>query len=83
MSAFSLTEIYDLIVGGESLIKLEAKSNMIKADVSIPQNAVDGTDQNALMNWATSLDVNKLLENLKAAGISEDLLSGLMGELFY
>lgn len=72
---------YDLIVGGESLIKLEAKSNMIKADVSIPQNVVDGTDQNALMNWVTSLDVNKLLENLKAAGISEDLLSGLMGEL--
>ena len=35
------------------------------------------------MNWATSLDVNKLLENLKAAGISEDLLSGLMGEMFY
>ena len=74
---------YDVLVDGESLAKLELKGEPMNADVSVPQNVVDGTDQNAVMTWASGLNFNKLMENLKAAGISENLLNELMSEIFF
>lgn len=51
------------------------------ATVNIPSDTVDGNNQQALMNWVSSLDMEALMKNLEAAGISEELLSQLVGSL--
>ena len=51
------------------------------ATVNIPSDTVDGNNQQALMNWVSSLDMEALMKNLEAAGISQELLSQLVGSL--
>ena len=42
------------------------------ADVTIPSDAVDGADPDALYEWINSIDTNKLADALKGIGLPEE-----------
>jgi len=46
--------------------------------VSVPKDTVDMTDQNALMQWASSMDGMKLLQKLSDAGIPMSFIESLV-----
>lgn len=55
-------------------ISLEGK--MINGKITEPGNVIDATSSNAIMEWANSLNIDKVLENLEKAGFPVDELLG-------
>ena len=57
-----------------TLITLDITGSTGKGSkVSFPSSAIDGTDPDALEEWAMGMDFGKLLDNLKKAGLPNDL----------
>ncbi len=57
-----------------TLITLDITGSTGKGSkISFPSNAIDGTDPDALESWAMGMDFGKLLDNLKKAGLPNDL----------
>ncbi len=65
------------------LFGLVSESKTSKADaVTIPENTVDGTDEEALMNWFNEIEGDTVVEKLETIGVPEeimDVLNLLMG----
>jgi hypothetical protein len=51
-------------------------------DLSIPSDATDGADGNALQKWAQKLVLDKVLKNLEDAGVPSTLTNALKNGLF-
>ena len=57
-----------------TLISLGLSASTGKAGkVTIPSNAIDGNDYDAMEQWTQDMDLGKLLDNLKKAGLPNDL----------
>lgn len=57
-----------------ALITLDLTASTGKGSkVTFPSNTIDGNDYDAMDDWAASMDFGKLLDNLKKAGLPNDL----------
>lgn len=57
-----------------TLITLDLTASTGKGSkVSFPSNTIDGSDYDAMDDWMESMDFGKLLDNLKKAGLPNDL----------
>lgn len=57
-----------------ALITLDLTASTGKGSkVSFPSNTIDGNDYDAMDDWMASMDFGKLLDNLKKAGLPNDL----------
>ena len=73
-----------LVTGGTDLISLEISGQeLADEEISIPSDAIDATDEEAMMEFLQSVDVDKLMSKLEEAGLSEELLEGLFYSLYY
>lgn len=62
----------NLINGSKLILGLALKAMVSNGpDLSIPSNATDAMDSNAMQAWAENLDMDKLIDNLKNAGAYE------------
>ena len=50
-------------------------------DLSVPSDAADATDSSALQKWAEKLVLDKIEDNLKKAGVPQNLIDALKGGL--
>ena len=46
--------------------------------ITVPSNAIDAMDEEALMYWMMSMDVEGLIQRLEEAGVPYEILEGLM-----
>ena len=61
-----------------ALITLDISGSTGKASkVTFPSGALDGTDEDDLERWALGMDFGKVLDNLKKAGLPNDLYKAL------
>ena len=65
----------DAMVIGIALKLAEKSPGLIQK----PTNTVDVTDYTAFMTWVSSIDFNKVINNLGKAGVPEALLGALQG----
>lgn len=65
-----------LLLNKKVALGLSMKGTMINGTIKEPSNVVDATSSNAVMEWANSLDIDKVLENLEKAGFPVDELLG-------
>ncbi len=57
-----------------ALITLDLTASTGKGSkVTFPSNTIDGNDYDAMDDWMASMDLGKLLDNLKKAGLPNDL----------
>ena len=67
---------------GKALISLELKaSESAGPNLSVPSNATDAMDSNAMQAWAENLDLTKVLDNLEKAGVPSALIEGIISGL--
>lgn len=70
---------WKLCLGEMMLMTLSVNMKILQAsNITVPSDSVDGTDQEAMMDWASGLDLNKVLENVKDAGVPDVLVQMLL-----
>ncbi len=62
-----------VLFGIDASVETSDKSS----NISVPKDAIDIEDEEALAQLATSIDFEKILENLKDAGVPEELFEAL------
>ena len=67
------------LYNGEMLffrVDLSAKT-LSGGNVRVPSNYVDAEDEDAVMEWVSAMDFDKILRNLRSAGVSSELVDML------
>ncbi|MGN1126567.1 MAG: zinc-ribbon domain-containing protein [Ruminococcus sp.] len=73
-----------LLMQGEELITISANTETKDSEsIDIPDDSdvCDVSDQTALSDYLTSMDVNSIIDNLKDAGIPEELLEEIQSSM--
>lgn len=71
----------DLMIADSSLFAFDVTVQAAQVDVSIPQNVADMHSQYDMMNWLAGINIDTLLNNLAAAGVPEEMLMEMVGEM--
>ncbi len=67
--------VLGLQANGMNVIQISAETTAIEAGkIEVPSSSLEGTDDMEMMQWASSLDVDRILKNLEAAGIPREIL---------
>ena len=73
------------VLGNDALIVgMDVKVNVKETadgDISFPSYAVNVNDQETMQEWVNSMDVTAVLNNLKAAGVPQELIDMILGSI--
>lgn len=78
------TEVIELNVlsDGSTMLGLALKATDSNGpDLSIPSDATDAMDSNAMQAWAENLNLQGVLDKLEAAGVPSELIEGIINGL--
>ncbi len=67
----------NILSKGELFVGFDITTSVAQSDgeITIPAEAIDSTDSEALTKWAESLDTDKVLDTLRDKGVDEDIVS--------
>ena len=70
---------WKLYLGEMMLVTLRIDTKIMEAKpIIVPDDAIDGTDQQALMTWLNDMDLDQILANVRNAGVPDTLVQMLL-----
>lgn len=71
--------LIDVLFDKESILAVEISGKTLDfAEIILPPNTVDGSEEENVYAWLTGLDMDVLLANLKDAGVPESILNAIL-----
>ena len=71
-----------VLASNKKLISLGLAAKGISGGkITVPSNAISVEDSDAVMEWLSNIDLDKVIENLKKAGVPQDLLDAAQSYL--
>ena len=72
----------NVLSNGSAMLGLALKATDSNGpDLSIPSDATDAMDSNAMNEWASNLNLQGVLDKLEAAGVPSELIEGIINGL--
>lgn len=73
---------YKLYDGSKFMLGVTMRTKTLPAEkIQLPTSYVDAQKQEELMDWVSDLDLEKLMQNLRQAGVPEELLDTLKSSM--